>query len=68
MHLPADGTATVMADQGVENRNRDVDALVEAGTLRRILAQVDLSFSNSLIEAWWRSLKQGGCSSIRWSP
>ena len=30
-HLPADGTATVMADQGVENCNRDVDALVEAG-------------------------------------
>jgi transposase InsO family protein len=58
-HLPADGTPTVMADQGVENCNRDVDALVEAGTLRRVLAQVDLSFSNSLIEAWWRSLKHG---------
>jgi putative transposase len=25
--------------------------------LRRVLAQVDIDFSNSMIEAWWRSLK-----------
>lgn len=49
--------ATVMADQGSENCNRAVDALIEQGLLRRVLAQVDLSYSNSLIEAWWRSLK-----------
>jgi transposase InsO family protein len=58
-HLPSDGAATAMADQGVENCNAEVDALVEAGILRRVLAQVDLAFSNSLIEAWWRSLKHG---------
>ena len=46
-----------MADGGSENCNRAVDALIEEGVLRRVLAQVDLSFSNSLIEAWWRSLK-----------
>lgn len=28
-----------------------------SGQLRRVLAQVDVTFSNSLIEAWWRSLK-----------
>jgi transposase InsO family protein len=58
-HLPEDAAATVLADQGVENCNRDVDALIERGILRRVLAQVDISFSNSLIEAWWRSLKHG---------
>lgn len=48
---------TLLADAGVENRHRDVDALVAAGRLRRVLAQTEISFSNSLIEAWWRSLK-----------
>ena len=59
VHLPPDGTATVMADQGVENCSADVDALIEQGLLRRVLAQVEITFSNSLIEAWWRSLKHG---------
>lgn len=27
------------------------------GKLRRVLAQVEVSFSNSLIDAFWRSLK-----------
>ena len=47
----------LLVDAGVENMNRAVDALVERGLLRRLLAMVDISFSNSLIEAWWRSLK-----------
>jgi len=42
---------------GVENLNRDVDQLLEGGTLERVIAQIDVTFSNSLIEAWWRSLK-----------
>jgi transposase InsO family protein len=50
-------TPCVMADQGTENCNGSVDALVEQGLLRRVLAMVDLCFSNSLIGAWWRSLK-----------
>ena len=48
---------TLRADDGVENFNEKVDALVEAGVLHRVLAQTDLRFSNSMIEAWWRSLK-----------
>lgn len=48
----------LLVDAGVENMNRGVDGLVERGLLRRLLAMVDISFSNSLIEAWWRSLKQ----------
>ena len=52
-----DGTPTLIADSGVENRNRGVDALIDSGLLTRVLAMVDICFSNSLIEAWWRSLK-----------
>jgi transposase InsO family protein len=47
----------VVADSGVENVNRDVDALLDLGQLRRVLAQVEVAYSNSMIEAWWRSLK-----------
>ncbi len=49
--------ATVVADSGVENVNGVVDALLGLGQLRRVLAQVEVTFSNSMIEAWWRSLK-----------
>jgi transposase InsO family protein len=48
---------TLMADDGSENFNRDVDALVDSGTLKRVLAQREVLFSNSMIEAWWRQLK-----------
>ena len=37
--------------------NRGVDELIESGLLRRVLAQTELRFSNSMIEAWWRALK-----------
>ena len=47
----------VLADAGVENVNAQVDALIHAGILRRRLAFTELKFSNSMIEAWWRSLK-----------
>ena len=59
-NLPKDGDgATVVADSGVENVNREVDNLLGLGQLRRVLAQVEVSYSNSMIEAWWRSLKHG---------
>jgi len=47
----------VYMDSGVENLNANVDALVASGTIQRILAQVDVVFSNSMIESWWRMLK-----------
>ena len=47
----------VLADAGVENVNAQVDDLIAAGVLRRVLAFTELKFSNSMIEAWWRSLK-----------
>ena len=48
---------TLLTDGGVENFNAEVDALIESGALRRLLAMTDISFSNSLIESWWRVLK-----------
>ena len=41
----------------VENVNAQVDELITTGVLRRVLAFTELKFSNSMIEAWWRSLK-----------
>lgn len=51
------GIPDVLPDGGVENVNAQVDALVQAGIVRRLLALTECAFSNSLIEAWWRSLK-----------
>jgi transposase InsO family protein len=47
----------VYMDSGVENLNKNVDKLLEGSTLERVIAQIDVTFSNSLIESWWRSLK-----------
>jgi hypothetical protein len=54
---PEEDPATVVADSGVENVNGAVDALLGLGRLRRVLAQVEVDFSNSMIEAFWRSMK-----------
>jgi putative transposase len=54
-HLVA--STNVFMDSGVENLNGDVDRLFDGGALQRVIAQIDVSFSNSLIEAWWRCLK-----------
>ncbi len=31
--------------------------MIDSGLLKRTLAQTDIRFSNSMIEAWWRALK-----------
>ena len=54
---PSDTAPVVLADAGVENVNAQVDELIITGVLRRVLAFTELRFSNSMIEAWWRSLK-----------
>jgi hypothetical protein len=45
------------------------DDLITTGVLRRVLAFTELKFSNSMIEAWWRSLHKNinGSSSTRWT-
>ena len=52
-----DGTPTLLADGGTENFNMAVDKVIESGLLKRVLAQTEIRFSNSLIESWWRVLK-----------
>lgn len=47
----------LLADGGVENFNGAVDELIGSGLLRRVLAQTEITFSNSIIESWWRVLK-----------
>ena len=47
----------MVADACVENVNGNVDGLIQSGVLRRIIALTELRFSNSMIEAWWRTLK-----------
>jgi hypothetical protein len=54
---PSTSTPVVVADAGVENVNAQVDDLIASGVLRRVLAFTEVKFSNSMIEAWWRSLK-----------
>jgi hypothetical protein len=48
---------TLLADGGVENCNSAVDELVNSGLLKRLLARTEFTFSNSMIESWWRVLK-----------
>jgi putative transposase len=55
--MPSTTTPVVLSDAGVENVNAEVDVLIATGVLRRVLAFTEMKFSNSMIEAWWRSLK-----------
>ena len=49
---------TTLADSEPEEQIRKaVDELVDTGLLKRVLARTDITFSNSLIESWWRVLK-----------
>jgi len=57
-HLVTVGRPSLYADSGVENVNSAVDATLFSACLERILAQVDVAFSNSLIEACRCSLKR----------
>ena len=47
----------MLSDAGVESVNSQVDEFIHTRVLRRLLAFTELKFSNSMIEAWWRSLK-----------
>jgi putative transposase len=52
------GVPMIVVDGGVENFNGEVDEIVVKGLLQRVRAQTEqLTFSNSPIESFWRSLK-----------
>ncbi len=48
---------SLYCDGGVENFNAAVDQVLTRFQLHRVQAQIDVDFSNSLIEAFWRSTK-----------
>jgi transposase InsO family protein len=47
----------LFADSGIENINSAVADTLFSACLERVLAQVDVAYSNSMIETFWRSLK-----------
>ena len=51
------GTPAVLVDGGIENFNGPVDELINSRLLRRVLAGTEITYSNSMIESWWRVLK-----------
>jgi putative transposase len=51
------GLPTVLTDGGVENFNGAVGQLIQSGLLHRVLAGAEITYSNSMIESWWRVLK-----------
>ena len=58
--LPDDSATakvTVVTDGGSENFGEVDHLLKDSSSLRRVLAQIDIISSNSLIEAFWRQLK-----------
>ena len=56
-HLVDAARRLLYADSGIENVNGEVNATLFTACLDRILAQVEVGFSNSMVEAFWRSLK-----------
>ncbi len=55
--LSDEDDVTLMTDSGVENVNEVVDDFLDGSVIRRVLAQVEVVESNSMIEAFWRSLR-----------
>jgi transposase InsO family protein len=51
------GLPEVVMDCGGENVNCEVDGLVDSELIKRILALAQVDFSNSIVEAFWRSAK-----------
>jgi transposase InsO family protein len=56
-HMVFAGRPLLFADSGIENINSEVDDTLLSACLERVLAQVDVAYSNSMIEAFWRSMK-----------
>ena len=51
------GVPRVVCDAGVENLNAEVDSLIGEGRIVREVAQVEVDYSNSMVEAFFRSAK-----------
>lgn len=55
--LTGSKSTTVMMDPGKENDNSSVESFISSNNLIRLLAQVDIHYSNSMIERLFHSLK-----------
>jgi len=56
-HMVFAGRLLLFGDSGIENINSAVDNALLSACLERVLAQIDVAYSNSLVEAFWRSMK-----------
>ncbi|HAZ14966.1 MAG: hypothetical protein A2X86_21550 [Bdellovibrionales bacterium GWA2_49_15] len=52
------GACRLISDSGTENLNENVATYLPQTSLQHEVAQVDIDYSNSMIEAFFRSLKQ----------
>jgi len=43
----------LLSDSRVENVNDTVDQFLSGGILKRVLVQIELVESNSIVESWW---------------
>lgn len=48
---------SIVSDGGPENKNRKVAQFLTAQNVRRLIARVDIRFSNSMVESLFRMLK-----------
>ena len=55
--LDTNASTEVMMDPGKENDNHQVKNFISSKNLKRVLAQVDIHFSNSMVERLFHSLK-----------
>ncbi len=46
----------LIMDSGCENLNHEVDCLLNTASIRRLIAQIDIEFSNTMIEALFQRL------------
>ena len=46
-----------MVDSGAENLNGEVASLMQVGLIERVIAQIEIDFSNSMIERFFRTIK-----------
>jgi putative transposase len=44
-------------DRGTENKNKEVEMIFIGNNIKQIFAQVDIKYSNSMVEAFFRSIK-----------
>lgn len=51
------GIPNIFCDSGVENINSNIDGLINNNLIQRTIAGIDIEFSNSMIEALFRSMK-----------